>query len=82
MKIFKLDEVYSVVCAFKSTRSGFKHTATLMKNGLQIYETKICYLNRTWERFEYESVLRKLIQTFWKEPIVQEKYISQIEKEN
>jgi hypothetical protein len=82
MKIFKLDEIYSVVCIFKGTRSGFKHTATLMKNGLQVYETKVCYLNRTWERFEYESVLRKLIQTFWKEPIVQEKYLTAIEKEN
>ena len=61
MKIFKLDDMYSVVCVFKGTRSGFKYTATLMKNGLQVAETKICYLNRTWERFEYESVLIKLI---------------------
>lgn len=80
MRIIKLDEVYSVVCVFKGTRSGFKHTATLMKNGLQIAETKICYLNRTWERFEYESVLRKLINENFKGD--EKKYLTAIEKEN
>jgi len=61
MKIFNLDKVYSVVCNFKNTQYGFKHVATLCKSGLQIYETKICYYNRTWERFEYESILNKVV---------------------
>jgi hypothetical protein len=64
MRIFNLDEVYSIVCNSKSTRNGFKHVATLCKNGQNIYETKICYLNRTWERFQYESILLKIIDEF------------------
>ena len=64
MRIFTLDEVYSIVCNFKSTRTGFKHTASLCKNGQSIYETKICYLNRTWDRFEYESILLKVVDDF------------------
>ena len=61
MKIFNFDKVFSVVCNFVSTRNGFKHTATLCKNGISIYSTKVCYLNRTWERFEYETILEKVI---------------------
>ena len=64
MRIFTINDIYSVVCDTKETRSGFKHIATLRKNGLNIYETKICYLNRTWERFTYESILLKIVDKF------------------
>ena len=64
MRIFNFDDIYNVVCNWKKTRTGFKHTASLCKNGQSIYETKICYLNRTWERFEYESILLKVVDDF------------------
>ena len=63
MKIFKLGKDFNVVCNWKKTRNTFKHTANLCKNGQSIYETKINYINRTWERFEYESILLKTIQS-------------------
>lgn len=61
MQIFKINEKISIVCEWKKTRTAFKHTATLMIDGLMQDETKICYCNRTWERYEFESVLRKMI---------------------
>jgi len=61
MRIFTLDEKYSVVCDTKSTRNGFKHIASLFRNGISIDDTKICYLNRTYEYFTYESVLVKIV---------------------
>ena len=61
MTIFQLDKQYAVVCNWKKTRNGFKHTATLIRNGSEISETKVCYLNRTWETYEYESVIAKLL---------------------
>lgn len=64
MRIFTLDDTYNVVCNTKDTRNGFKHTASLCKKGVRIYETKICYLNRTWERFTYESILLKVVEDF------------------
>jgi hypothetical protein len=64
MTLFKWDEIYSVVCDYKSTRNGFKHIATLLKNGQAIYDTKVCYLNRTWERYTYESVMLVIIDKF------------------
>lgn len=61
MRIFNLNENYSVVCNFESTRNGFRHLASLYNSGLIIANTKVCYLNRTWECYEYESVLKKII---------------------
>lgn len=71
MRIFKLNNVYDVVCQFKGTRQGFKHEAIILKNGIEQDKTKICYLNRTWERFEYESVLFQIINKYFKNEEVQ-----------
>ena len=61
MKIFKINKHIEIVCEVKNTRNGFKHTAILMLNGNEQESTKINYLNRTWERYEYESVLKKIV---------------------
>jgi hypothetical protein len=61
MRIFTLDDVYSVVCNFESTRSGFRHIAVLHKNGYEIARAKCTYLNRTWEAYEFETVILKVI---------------------
>ena len=61
MKIFKITEHIEVVCDSAKTRNGFKHTATLMIDGAEQESTKCNYLNRTWERYEYQSVLQKVI---------------------
>ena len=62
MKIFNLNNQYSVVCNWQKTSYGFRHIATLHKNGFSIAKSKTCYYNRTWERFEFESVLNKIIE--------------------
>ena len=77
MRMFKLDDRFSVVCESKSTRSGFKHEAVLMNNGYGVEKTKICYLNRTWESYEYESVLVKLINLQFS-GVEREKYLAVI----
>ena len=61
MKSFKINSELEIVCEFKKTRNGFKHEATLLKNGVSIDKTKTCYLNRTWESFKFESVLEKML---------------------
>jgi hypothetical protein len=62
MRIFNLNNQYSVVCEFQGTRYGFRHLATLHRNGFEIAKAKICYYNRTWECYEFESVLLKIIE--------------------
>jgi hypothetical protein len=48
-------------CYTTDTRSGFCHTAICTTWGIDTTPTKASYYNRTWERFEYESVLKRAI---------------------
>lgn len=57
--LFKLGKA-AIECVSGNTRDGFKHTATLRIDGFKICTATITYLNRTWEAFEYESVLQKM----------------------
>ena len=61
MKSFKINNNLEIICEWKKTRNGFKHESTLLKNGIKIDSTKICYLNRTWESFEFESVIIRIL---------------------
>jgi hypothetical protein len=62
MRIFKFNEKIEAVCDWKKTRNGFKHVATLMIDGRETDSAKCCYLNRTWEAYEYQSVLQELVR--------------------
>lgn len=61
MKSFKITKQIEIVCDSARTRNGFKHTATLLIDGREQENVKINYQNRTWERYEYQSVLEKLV---------------------
>jgi hypothetical protein len=74
MRIFNLDNKYSVICNTKETRNGFKHEAVICINGYAgNVKTKICY--RTWERFTYEDVLKKVIKEGFERVEEQGKYL-------
>lgn len=60
MENFKINDELTVACEWKKTRTAFKHVATLRRGWQALNEVKICYLNRTWESYEFESVLDKL----------------------
>jgi hypothetical protein len=49
-------------CYTTSTRNGFCHTAHYTGWDYSINDTKASYWNRTWERFDYESVLKRAIE--------------------
>lgn len=62
MKVFSVNfqgEKNSIYCKYENTRNGFKHVATMYYNR-NTYVAVCYYLNRTWECFEYQSVIRKL----------------------
>lgn len=46
-------------CWTTSTRAGFCHTASC--NTHDLTDSKVSYYNRTWERFDYETVLSRAI---------------------
>lgn len=61
MRIFKITKEIEVVCVSENTKSGFRHLATLFKDGVEIAKAKACYQNRTWEAFEFQSVLSHVV---------------------
>ena len=81
MRIFNLNEKYNVVCNSESTRTGFRHVATLHKNGFSIAKSKCLYYNRTWECYEFESVLVKIIEDNFT-GTEKEKYLQAVKYEN
>jgi hypothetical protein len=55
-------EEITFVCYTTYTRVGFCHTAHLTGWKYTATDTKQTYYNRTWERFDYESVLKRAIE--------------------
>lgn len=74
MQIFTYNDDLFVVCESGNTRHGFKHTATVIYKGCVCDIEKCFYYNRTWERFQYESVLR-LAEDYIDNNIKLEKFI-------
>jgi len=67
MDTFKLSNEYVIECEYNSTRSGFRHFATLYKNDHNVMKVKRCYLNRTWESYSFQSVIHDLIDKYFNE---------------
>lgn len=52
---------FTFICNSRSTRHGFAHDCELYIDGHRIRKAHCYYLNRTWERFTYESVILKVL---------------------
>ena len=61
MRKIRLSARVEVECQAKKTRNGFKHVATLLINGDERDKSEANYLNRTWESYEFQSVILKLL---------------------
>lgn len=57
------DHHFEFVCTSRNTRNGFAHDAVCFIDGGDWDNlTSTCnYLNRTWERYAYQSVMQKLV---------------------
>ena len=71
--IFRVDDKTEIKAVSEKTRNGFRHRAILIVNGNQVDSATAHYLNRTWESYEYQSVIDNLID--------KSSYISQDKKE-
>ena len=57
------DNEYSFYNRSESTRNGFKHITQLFKNDVLIASDTAHYLNRTWERYRYQTVMKNCVNT-------------------
>jgi len=56
---------YRFKCYTTWTRNGFCHTVVSLD--YDVRDTKVSYINRTWERFDYETALKGMIRKFPKD---------------
>jgi|GEM_PF-1560394 len=59
-KTFDIGNGLTIDCRSERTRSGFRHLAVACGNGREVAKAKACYCNRTWEGFEFESVIQRV----------------------
>ena len=63
------NQKYTINLTWRKTRNGFAHDSYLLKQSsgyeelyFQVGKKQSCfYINRTWESYTYQSVIRKLI---------------------
>lgn len=48
---------FEFLCEFRRTRNGFCHNVRTWKNDNYLGLSRVSYLNRTWESFEFQSAL-------------------------
>jgi len=61
-EVFEINDELKVVCVYNKTKNGFTHTATLYRNDSFVKTVKTNYMNRAYERFEFNSVMLKLAE--------------------
>ena len=57
------DGTYSFYCSTEDTRYGFRHLCDVFKLGEHVGEAVARYYNRTWESYQYQSVLLKAVDS-------------------
>lgn len=53
---------YEFVNSSRDTRSGFAHDCTLFCNGSELVKNSCHYLNRTWECYRYQTVMKGAVR--------------------
>ena len=64
----------------KSTRNGFYHKTKLYIDSEFILECKLSYLNRTWESYPYQSVMKQALYNAIESEILREKNLKGIKR--
>ena len=52
---------YEIVAESWETYRNWGHKATLYRNDYKVNAEKITYYNRTWESYQYQSVMRNVV---------------------
>lgn len=60
-KFFELEDNVYIKCWSEKTSRGFRHLAEFYVDGELIEDAKVVYSNRTWEKYEFESVIEKML---------------------
>jgi hypothetical protein len=64
---FKIDKDYTVTAWWENTSYGFRHIAVLYHKGQEVERAKATYYNRTWESYEFRSVIYAVVSKHFPE---------------
>lgn len=73
---FRISDTETIFARSEKTRSGFRHLVSFFKNGSEIESAKVCYINRTWESYAFETAIRKLLEKMDLDDARQEQILS------
>ena len=65
---------------YGTTRNGFFHTSKLFYNSELLSEARASYLNRTWESYRYQSVMKQALYNAIESEILNEKNLKGIKR--
>ena len=78
--VCKNGRVYNIVNETWETSRAWGHKSTLIAPWGEVESRKVKYLNRTWERYTYESCMSGLIDTILEDNL--KSYITQYKEKN
>ena len=78
--ICKSGREYNIVNEYWETSRAWGHKSTLIAPWGEVESRKVKYLNRTWERYTYESCMSGLINTILEDNL--KSYITQYKEKN
>ena len=78
--VCKNGRVYNIVNETWETSRAWGHKSTLIAPWGEVESRKVKYLNRTWERYTYESCMSGLINTILEDNL--KSYITQYKEKN
>jgi len=53
---------YLIHSRVASSRTGFAHVSTLVRDGREIATKRVNYYNRTWESYQYQTSMRLVVE--------------------
>ena len=78
--ICKNGREYNIVNEYWETSRAWGHKSTLIAPWGEVESRKVRYINRTWERYTYESCMSGLIETILEDNL--KSYITQYKEKN
>ena len=78
--VCKNGRAYNIVNETWETSRAWGHKSTLIAPWGEVESRKVKYLNRTWERYTYESCMSGLIETILEDNL--KSYITQYKEKN
>jgi hypothetical protein len=61
-RLFTIDNNTSILCEVYENSRNWGHRARVFRDGGEVVKTTQTYYNRTWESFQFQTVLRSALR--------------------